>query len=177
MRGKMTGIQMPFRAVHPVITFEVDADPEQLEKYLEKDLDISIKQHRERRSLDANACLWWCLGKIAQAITADPWEIYLLELSKYGQFTHLMVKSNAVEAVRRQWREIRVVGETEVNGEPYTELLCFFGSSTYNSEEFSRLLDGVISDMKEMHLETPADDHMRAIIKDLERKEHDKTGR
>ena len=175
MRARMTGIQMPFRASYPVMTLQVDADPEQLEKYLDTDLDITIKKHRERRSLDANACLWWCLGKIAAAIGSDPWEVYLLELSKYGRFTHLMVKSDAVEALRRQWREIRIVGDTMHNGVPMTELLCFFGSSTYNSEEFSRLLDGVISDMKEMHLETPADDHLRAIIEEMEK--HDKTGR
>ena len=56
MRGRLTGIQLPFRAKFPVISFEVEADPEALEKYQGKDLEITVKQYRKKRSIDANAC-------------------------------------------------------------------------------------------------------------------------
>ena len=35
------------------------------------------------------------------------------------------------------------------------DLLCFIGSSEYNTKEFSVLLDGVVQDMEEIHLAPP----------------------
>ena len=59
------------------------------------------------------------------------------------------------------------------------QMLCFFGSSTYNTKEFSQLLDGVISEMKEMHLETPPDEEMKQLLEGMrerdQRREQGKT--
>ncbi|WP_455030572.1 hypothetical protein [Oribacterium sp.] len=170
-RGRVTGLEIPFRAEYPIISFEIQASPEDLEKYKNKDLDISFVQHRARRSLDANACLWACLGDIAKAINQDNWSVYLLMLERYGKFTHILVKPEVVEAVRLQWRETKIVGETKVDGKPMVQMLCFFGSSTYDSAEFSRLLNGVISEMQDMHLEVPTSAEMKAILASLEKKE------
>ena len=170
-RGRVTGLEIPFRAEYPIISFEIQASPEDLEKYKNKDLDISFVKHRARRSLDANACLWACLGDIAKAINQDNWSVYLLMLERYGKFTHILVKPEVVEAVRLQWRETKIVGETQVDGKPMVQMLCFFGSSTYDSAEFSRLLNGVISEMQDMHLEVPTSAEMKAILASLEKKE------
>ena len=169
-RGRLTSVQVPFRAKYPVISFEIQADPEDLEKYIDKDLDINFSKHRRHRSLDANACLWACIGDIAKVLHQDAWEVYLLMIERYGKFTHILVRPEVVEAVRAQWRETKIVGETTVDGNPMIQMLCYFGSSTYNSAEFAGLLDGVISEMKEMGLETPTSEEMRALIAELERK-------
>ena len=176
-RGRLTGIQVPFRAEHPVISFEVQAEPEDLEKYSDIDLDISFSKHRNRRSIDANAFLWACLGEIARAINSDTWSIYLYMLERYGKFTHILVKPEAVEQVRQVWRETKIVGEK--NG--MIQMLCFFGSSTYNTKEFSQLLDGVVSEMKGMHLETPPDEEMKQLLEGMresdQRREQRKAGK
>jgi hypothetical protein len=52
-------------------------------------------------------------------------------------------------------------------------MLCYFGSSTYNSKEFSILLDGVISEMKEMGLDTPTDREFKRVIKQMEDRENE----
>lgn len=157
----------------PEVSFSLETSPGNIEKYLDKDLEISIKQYRKKRSLDANACLWACIGDIAAEIGSDNWSVYLYMLERYGVFTHIMVKPDAVDAVRRQWRETKVVGEIYHDGERLVQMLCYYGSSTYDSKEFSRLLDGVISDMKELELDTPLDEDIRAMIADMERNEQD----
>ena len=169
-RGRLTSVQVPFRAKYPVISFEIQADPEDLEKYIDKDLDINFSKHRRHRSLDANACLWACIGDIAKVLNQDAWEVYLLMIERYGKFTHILVRPEVVKAVSTQWRETKIVGETTVDGNPMIQMLCYFGSSTYNSAEFASLLDGVISEMKEIGLETPPSEEMRALIAELERK-------
>lgn len=134
-------------------------------------LDIEIKKHRERRSLDANALLWACLGEIAAALRADKWDIYLQMLRRYGKYTYIVVKKSVVDKVKEQWRECEVVGEITVNGQKAVQMLCYFGSSTYDTKEFSVLLDGVISEMQEMGLETPADRDVRESLEGLEKRE------
>lgn len=176
-KGRITGIQMPFRSKRPVVSFEVQAEPEALEKYMDIDLDISFSRHRNRRSIDANAFLWACLGEIARAINSDTWSIYLYMLERYGKFTHILVKPEAVEQVRKVWRETKIVGEKD----GMIQMLCFFGSSTYNTKEFSQLLDGVVSEMKEMHLETPPDEEMKRLLEGMQesdqRREQRKAGK
>lgn len=127
-------------------------------------LSIEAKKYKEKRSLDANALLWLCLGKIAKALKTDKWEAYLLMLKRYGKFTHMIVKENAVDAVRQQWRECEVIGNITVNGQKAVQVLCYFGSSHYNTAEFSHLLDGVISEMREMGLETPLSSETKAAL-------------
>lgn len=176
-KGRITGIQVPFRSKRPVVSFEVQAEPEALEKYMDIDLDISFSRHRNRRSIDANAFLWACLGEIARAINSDTWSIYLYMLERYGKFTHILVKPEAVEQVRQVWRETKIVGEKD----GMIQMLCFFGSSTYNTKEFSQLLDGVVSEMKEMHLETPPDEEMKRLLEGMQesdqRREQRKAGK
>lgn len=69
-KGRITGIQVPFRSKRPVVSFEVQAEPEALEKYMDIDLDISFSRHRNRRSIDANAFLWACLERSQEPLTA-----------------------------------------------------------------------------------------------------------
>ena len=137
-------------------------------------LSIRAVKHRERRSLDANALLWVCLGSIAETLRTDKWEVYLQMLKRYGKYTYICVKPNVVDAVKMQWRECEVIGNVNINGQEAVQMLCYFGSSTYDSKEFSVLLDGVISEMKEMGLETPASEDMRRALEQWG-KQHEKT--
>ncbi len=135
----------------------------------DRDKLFEVKEHKEKRSLNANGLLWKCLGEMAEALHTDKWQVYLKMLKRYGKYTYICVKPHVVEAVKKQWRECEEIGEIEINGQKAVQLLCYFGSSTYNTKEFSVLLDGVISEMKEMGLETPMSEDMQRALKQLER--------
>lgn len=134
-------------------------------------LCIRAVKFRNKRSLDANGLLWVCLGQIAEVLRTDKWDVYLQMLKRYGKYTYICVKPNVVDAVKAQWRECEVVGETTINGKEAVQMLCYFGSSTYNTKEFSVLLEGVISEMREMGLQTPASQEMERALKQWQ-KEH-----
>ena len=145
--------------------------PEECIKWLfrqDREKEFDVTPHREKRSRNANALLWACLGELASALKTDKWEVYLQMLKRYGQYTYICVRPMAVKAVKKQWRECEEIGHVNINGQDSVQMLCYFGSSTYNSKEFSILLDGVVSEMKEMGLETPADREMERAIKQLE---------
>jgi hypothetical protein len=133
----------------------------------EKLFDIS--EHKEKRSLSANGLLWSCLGEIASALRTDKWDVYLQMLKRYGTYTYICVKPNKVDAVKAQWRECEELGHVSINGQDSVQMLCYFGSSTMNTKEFSVLLDGVISEMKEMGIPTPAEKDLDRALKEMEK--------
>lgn len=156
--GKFVNLVRDWRTDELHITFTVNESPTGAEIDEIKDADkltVKATKCRKKRSLDSNGMLWACLGQIASALRTDKWEVYLLMLKRYGKFTYIVVRESAVEAVKRQWRETEVIGEVTVNGQKGIQMLCYFGSSTYNTQEFSVLLDGVISEMQEIGLQPP----------------------
>ena len=139
----------------------------------DRDKLFDITEHKEKRSLNANALLWKCLGELASALHSDKWTVYLQMLKRYGTYTYICVKPKVVDAVKKQWRECEEIGRVNIGGQEAVQMLCYFGSSTMNTKEFSNLLDGVISEMKEMGLETPLDKDLERALKKLEEEQGD----
>lgn len=132
---------------------------------------FEVLEYHPKRSLNANGLLWACLGEIAAALRSDKWSIYLQMLKRYGKYTYICVKPKVVEAVKKQWRECEEIGRVTIGGQEAVQMLCYFGSSTYDSKEFSVLLEGVISEMKEMGLTPPPDRELKRVIEQMEIKE------
>lgn len=131
-----------------------------------KQLDVEIKVHRNRRSLNANAMLWVMLQKLAEAMRTSKDELYLLMLDRYGIFTHIIVKPEAVERVKAEWRLVRELGKGKIGNVEGVQLQCYFGSHLYNSREFSVLLDGVLSEAKELGIETISDTEKDLLLQE-----------
>jgi hypothetical protein len=126
-------------------------------------LKITVQKFREKRSLDANAYLWVMLQKMAESLLTDKWTLYLRMLRTYGQFTYIVAKPAAVEAIKKQWRECEEVGEIEVNGSKAVQMLCYYGSSTYDTIQMSKLIDGVVSECKDLDIETIPPEELRKM--------------
>jgi hypothetical protein len=158
------------------VTFAIDGHltQESIENITDCKLSIKAVKYRQKRSLDANGLLWAMLQSIATALRADKWQIYLQMLKRYGKYTYICVKPSVVDAVKAQWRETEELGEVNINGQTAIQMLCYFGSSTYNTKEFSVLLDGVISEMKEMGLDTPTSEDMKRSLEQWERMQNGK---
>ena len=150
------------------VTFTLDRRAE-MSDLRDKDIRLKAVIWREKRSLNANALLWQCLDKIADALHTDKWEVYLMMLKRYGKFTYVIVPDGAVEKMKTMWRELEVIGDVDVNGRKATQILCYYGSHTYDTKEFSRLLDGVISEMQEMGLSTPMQEDLDRALQNWEK--------
>lgn len=119
-----------------------------------KELSVEIKQYRNKRSLDSNGYMWVLLSKMAEVLQTTKDELYLQMLDKYGVFTHIVVKPHVVDRVKQEWRTVRELGDVTINGQTGIQLQCYFGSSTYDTKEMSRLIDGVVQECKELGIET-----------------------
>ncbi len=151
-----------------VVQLETKSNIEPLQELLSNDkLKVAeIKLHRKKRSLDANAALWKLLQLMADKLGTTKDDLYLTMLDRYGEFTHVIVKPNVVERVKQEWRTVRELGEVTVKGKVGVQLQCFFGSSTYDSKEFSRLLDGVIEEAKELGIDFISKEEQSRLIEE-----------
>ena len=155
--GKLESIKKDYMSGDVSLTFStsqnlIEEELQRLQK--QKKLRVKAVQYRKKRSLDANAYFWVLIGKMAEVLRTDKWEVYKLMIKRYGQYTYLVVKPNAVDGIKKQFRESEVIGDCEVNGQKGVQMLCYFGSSLYSNKEMSILIDGVVSECNELRIET-----------------------
>lgn len=118
------------------------------------ELSVEVKKYRNKRSLSANGYLWALLNKIAEVVNRTKDDIYLEMLKRYGVSTYMTANKKAFERIKEQWKTVEIVDEKQQQGHDIVKLLCYYGSSTYDSKEFTRLLDGVINEAKDLDIET-----------------------
>ncbi|MCK9220879.1 MAG: hypothetical protein M0P47_12645 [Bacteroidales bacterium] len=122
-----------------------------------KDLLVEIKQFREKRSLDANSYCWLIIGKIADVLRANKDDIYIDMLKRYGQRESKLVSvvSEAKDIIYRATKNhCAEVGESENNGVLFTHFAILIGSSEFDTKSMSILIDGIVSEAKELDIET-----------------------
>lgn len=169
-KARLTDISQSLIDKKTRFTFETSSEiaAEELERLKDSDLRVSVKKYRKKRSLSANNLFWHMVGQISKATGGDKWDIYLSLLRRYGRFTYLCVSPSAVKAVREQWRECEEWNSLTINGKPAVQLLCYFGSSSYNTAEMARLIDGTMSEMRELGLDLPMTQDIKTALEQWE---------
>lgn len=129
-------------------------------------LDVEIKKHREKRSLDANAYYWLLCSRLAESLNVSKPYIHNHLLRRYGQIE--MIGGQAVYIVIPDKDEAqREVDEAQLyhlrptsqvkkgkDGEMYRTYMMLKGSSAYDTREMSMLIDGLVSECREEGIET-----------------------
>lgn len=112
--------------------------------------DVEIKKHRNKRSLNANALCWKCINSIAEILETSNEEIYLEMLERYGVQKYIVVRPETVESIKGFFRAVHEMGSVYVGDKRGVQLRCVVGSSQYDTAQMARLLDGIISECKEI---------------------------
>ena len=129
--------------------------PQEIIKWLfEQDRDkvFEIKEHKEKRSLNANAYAWTLITKIADALRTSKEECYLEMLKRYGQSEIVSVLSQI--DVSGYFKYYEPLATATLQGKEFTHYKIYKGSSEYDSREMSILIDGIVSEAKELGIET-----------------------
>jgi hypothetical protein len=97
------------------------------------------------------------LDKLAEKVNRSKEDIYKIYIRDYGVFEILPVRNDATERFIKLWEARGLgwvcedLGESKLNG--YTKLIAYYGSSTYNTKEMTRLIDAVIQDCQEQGIQ------------------------
>lgn len=151
------------------LTVSLDGDCRAIwDKYKDTEVDVEIKKYRQRRSLDANGYCWTLIDKIAAKMHIDKAEVYREAIRAIGgNSTIVCVLDVAVDALRRGWEDKGLGWQTETmpsKHEGCTNVILYFGSSTYDTKQMSLLIDHVVQDAKALGIETLTPAELEAML-------------
>jgi hypothetical protein len=138
-------------------------------KHKDRLYDLEVKEHRKKRSLDANAYAWVLINKIADALRITPKEIYRQAIQNIGGNSEVFpIKEEAADHFIRIWEAKGTgwpcvdLGPSKIPG--YRNVMAYFGSSTYDTEQMSRLIDNLVQDCKALDIEVKSDEEIASLM-------------
>jgi hypothetical protein len=157
-----------------IIVLETEDNREkQLNSLKDKDVRCSIKQWKERRSLDANAYYWVIIGKLAATLHTSTTELHNRMISDYGQpeiidgsLVHFILL-DTIPWDKLNQIHLKPTAKTKVldDGKLYRVYWVMRGSSTYNTKEMSILIEGLVSECKQAEIETLPPEELRRMLR------------
>lgn len=154
---------------NPVIRFTLDGKVEitfttyksalsGFEALKDKELVVKVTSFSKKRSLSQNAYMWVLLDELAKKLHLSKEELYKKYIKEYGVFEILPIKNEAAVRFKRNWAKNGLgwfcedLGESKLSG--FTKLIAYYGSSVYNSNEMSRVVDAIVDDCKDQGIDT-----------------------
>ena len=140
-----------------------------IRKHKDKLYDLEVKEHRKKRSLDANAYAWVLINKIADALRITPKEIYRQAIQNVGgNYEILPVKAEAAEHFKQVWEAQGLgwpcvdMGKSKIDG--YRNLRAYYGSSTYSTTQMAQLIDILLQDCRALDIEVKSEEEIASIM-------------
>lgn len=118
----------------------------------DKDKKFTIKEYKEKRSLDQNAYAWKLITEIGNVLRKSKEEVYLQMLKDYGQSEIVSILSSINP--KGYFKYYEEVGKGTVNNKEFTHYKIFKGSSEFDSKEASIFIDGIVQECKQLGIST-----------------------
>ena len=177
--GKLVGTALDFESGKYRLTFEVNEQSALDKGYDEiKDcekLTVNVEPFKQKRSLEANAYCWTLLHKIAAVTKKKAEDLYREYVKDFGVCEIVPIRKDALDRWHKIWTSKGYGWITEDMGEcrtikGYHNVKCFYGSSSYNTLEMSRLIDAIVMDCKDLGIETATPAEIERMIEIWEKR-------
>lgn len=138
------------------------------------DKDYEIKRVYKKRSLDANAYFWVLLDSLAAVLGIPKTELYRQRIKEIGGVSDTVcVPNRAVKRLVSIWEDKGLGWSAEtfpskIDG--CTNVTLYYGSSTFDTQQFSRLLESVVTDCQQLGIETKPPEEVASLLKQWESK-------
>lgn len=183
-KARVHGITADWKTGRKLVTFEVveGLPADELMKYA--DVRVTVKDWRDKRSLDANAYYWVLISKLAGLLKISKPRAHNLILRRYGQILTadgqkvivMLPDTEEAEEMALEALTFHVRPTSQVrNGNPvnFRGYVLLRGSSDYDTREMSELLDGLIDECKQAGIETATPEEIQRM-KELYERNHTK---
>lgn len=169
MKAKLVDLTMSFSGKQR-LTLELDADfREDYDALHDSTVEVTVKKYRKSRSLDANAYAWVLIDKIARRLRLTKAEVYRNTIRTIGGVSETVcVVDKAVDRLCQVWSRNGLGWQTEtfpskIDG--CTNVILYYGSSSYDTEQMSALIDFLVQECKALGIETMPPEELESLIK------------
>lgn len=132
----------------------IQEDTKILTVQINKNEELYVK--KKKRSKDQNSYFWELLQQLCFEMNLDVIQEYKKRVKELGIFKQWEIDTINVPTFEKLWSDRGVAWFTEKVEEigNKTIINAYYGSSSYNSKQMSRLLDNLVQDCKEVGIQT-----------------------
>ena len=144
---------------------------EQIKQELENIKDnkklYRFEPYKEKRSNKANRYFWELLGQLCLEMGLDTIEEYKKRVRQLGVFRYWEIDKDNVSTFNKMWSDNGIAWFTDVvdiaeNGK--IGINAYYGSSSYNTKQMAKLIDGVVQDCKAIGIETESPENIKSLL-------------
>lgn len=136
-----------------------------------KEYTIEVKEKKKKRSLNSNSYAWVLLGKLAEKLRIPKTDIYRNYVKEIGGNTKdiVCVQDKALDKLRSAWESNGLGWVTDtlpskIDG--CTNVILYYGSSTYDVEQMSRLIQLIVQDCKQFGIPTYDQEELDRLVQE-----------
>ena len=172
--GELTDISIDYQTNKSKISLLLDTNEisiiEELKNY--EKLNVELKKYYKKRSLDSNAYAWVLIGKLQAKLGIEKNVIYKDLIKEIGSYEIVPIKNEAVMKFRESWSKnglgwITETMKSKLDG--FTNVICYYGSSSYDTKEMTRFIDLIVNECKELGIETLSEKELESLLKEWEK--------
>lgn len=176
--AELTGRMLPPMSYYgmdkPVLALEVNENTETLFQIFEElksteKLSIKITKHTKKRSLDANAYAWVLIGKIAEKTNVPRVDVYRNAIREIGgNYDVVCAQDKAVDSLCAAWQKNGIGWITDTMPsklEDCTNVMLYHGSSSYDTQQMSRLINLLVQDCEQLGVETKSPEELDSLLR------------
>lgn len=172
LTGKVGMITVDVATGKMLFTFAINEMQAAIKCYEElKDIEklsFKIGKYKEKRSLDANAYCFVLIGKLAEKLNIPKEEVYRRAIKQIGgNYDVVCVVDKAVDKLCESWKRNGLGWQTDTMPSKIagcTNVILYYGSSTYDTEQMSRLIDNIVQDCKAVGIDTRTPEEIANLL-------------
>ena len=156
------------------LSIELDEDfRHKFDTLKDADVELTVEKFYEKRGVKANAYCWVLVDRIAKKLRLSKDEVYRNAIRDIGGVSDVMsMPTKAVAEWTEMWTSFGrgwQVEELESQTPGWSILVCYKGSSVYNTEQFSSLIDHLEQDARALGIETRPPEEINSMMEEYEK--------
>lgn len=176
--ARLRDMTQDYKTKRFVLTMEIDNPQTAMNVWeeLHGDEKISVRfaKHRKKRSLDSNAYAWVLMDRLSAKLLIPKEQIYRHYITEIGGVSDTVcVRTDSVNKLRETWAKngLGWLSTSFPSSTPgYTNVILYYGSSTYDTRQMHRLIELIVQDCKAQGIETADPAELQSLLESWDRK-------
>lgn len=170
--GTLEEISIDYKTNKPKISFLINDKSKlpTIEELKGIKLKIIAKKDIKKRSINANNYFWKLLQELCELAEIDTIEEYKRRVKELGIFRRFKIEKDNVNTFEKMWTSQGVawfceIFDTEIIGNTEFKIInAYYGSSSFNSKQMSRLINDLVEDCKVYEIETKTPAEIKSLL-------------
>lgn len=176
--GTLEEINIDYKTGKPKISFLINDKSKlsTIEELKGIKLKIIAKKYIKKRSLNANNYFWKLLQELCELAGIDTIEDYKRRVKELGIFRRFRIETKDVKTFEVMWQDKGIawfceILDTEYIGDIEFKIInAYYGSSSFNSKQMSRLINDLVQDCQAYGIETKTSAEIESLLESWDKK-------